>query len=171
MKSIRKDALGFFKSEDVYNALKRERGFEVVKDDMRRTSGDITLPTRSDNRSAGYDFYAPTNYKCEPHKITKIWTDVKAYMLEDEVLLLDVRSSQGGKFRLANTIGVIDSSYYENKNNDGNLCLLLENTTDETIVIKKGDRIGQGLFMKYLITDNDTPLSDERKGGLGSTGK
>lgn len=151
--------------------LNRKRGFEVVKDDMRRTNGDITLPTRSDNRSAGYDFYAPTNYKCEPHKITKIWTDVKAYMLNDEVLLLDVRSSQGGKFRLANTIGVIDSSYYENAENDGNVCLCLENTTDEVIAIKKGDRIGQGLFMKYLITDDDAPLSDERKGGWGSSGR
>lgn len=147
------------------------RKFEVVREDMRKTSGEITLPTRADNGSAGYDFYAPTNYKCEPHKVTKIWTDVKAYMNKDEVLLLDIRSSMGGKFHLATTIGVIDSTYADNPDNDGCIGAFLVNDTDEIIEIKKGDRIAQGIFMKYLITDDDKPLSDIRKGGYGSTGR
>lgn len=138
---------------------------------MRRTTGDITLPTRSDNRSAGYDFYAPTNYMCRSHKTTKIWTDVKSYMQDDEVLLIDVRSSMGGKFHLANTIGVIDASYYENESNDGSIGIFLVNDTDEDIYISKGDRIAQGIFIKYLTTDDDAPLSNKRTGGFGSTGK
>ena len=150
---------------------RRTRGFEIVKDDMRKTDGEIILPTRSDHRSAGYDIYAPANYKCEPHKVTKIWTDIKAYMKDDEVLLIDVRSSMGGKFHLANTIGVIDSSYYENESNDGNVGVFLVNDTDEVINIEKNERIAQGLFMNYLITDNDKPLSDTRTGGFGSSGK
>ena len=147
------------------------RGFEVVADWARRTDGEVKLPTRADKGSAGYDFYANADYKCEPNHVTKIWTDVKAYMQEDEVLLLDVRSSMGGKFRLANTIGVVDSTYYNNELNDGNCGVFLINTTNETIYIKRGDRIAQGLFMKYLTVDNDVVLSDERKGGFGSSGK
>lgn len=147
------------------------RKFDYVKEEMRRTDGDITLPTRADIMSAGYDFYAPTSYKCEPHKTTKIWTDVKAYMENDEVLLIDVRSSMGGKFHLANTIGIIDASYVDNENNDGNIGVFLVNDTDDIIYIEKGERIAQGIFMKYLITDNDEPLSQIRKGGFGSSGK
>ena len=147
------------------------RKFSVVKEEMRRTDGDVTLPTRADYGSAGYDFYANAKYKCEPNKVTKIWTDVKAYMNVDEVLLLNVRSSMGGKFRLANTVGVIDSSYVDNESNDGNIGIFLINTTDEDIVIERGERIGQGIFIKYLTTDNDEPLSSVRTGGFGSTNK
>lgn len=149
----------------------KTRGFEIVREDKRRTTDTITLPTRADYRSAGYDFYAPTNYTCKPHAVTKIWTDVKSYMQENEVLLLDVRSSMGGKFHLANTIGVIDASYYENEDNDGNIGVFLVNDTDENIYIETGERIAQGIFVNYLTVDNDKPLSDTRTGGFGSTGK
>lgn len=149
----------------------RTRGFEVVNDNYRKHGVEITLPTRADIGSAGYDFYAPANYVCEPHKVTKIWTDVKAYMMQDEVLLLDVRSSMGGKFHLANTIGVIDSTYYENESNDGNIGIFLVNDTDYPINIMNGERIAQGIFTKYLTVDNDNPLSTIRNGGFGSSGR
>lgn len=145
--------------------------FEEVVSTMKRTEGEVTLPTRADYGSAGYDFYANADYKCEPNKVTKIWSDVKACMDENVVLLLDVRSSMGGKFRLANTIGVIDSTYYENESNDGNIGIFLINDTDETIHISKGDRICQGIFVNYLTTTDDKPLSKVRKGGFGSSGK
>jgi len=145
------------------------RGFEVVQ--TPKIDGVTKLPVRADKGSAGYDFFAQKDYICLPHQVTKIWTDVKAYMEEDEVLLLDVRSSMGGKFHLANTIGVIDSTYYNNPDNDGNIGIFLVNDTDEDIEIKNGSRIAQGIFMKYLITDDDMPLNDIRKGGFGSSGK
>ena len=147
------------------------RGFEVVEDWARRTDGEVKLPTRADKGSAGYDFYANADYTCKPNEVTKIWTDVKAYMQEDEVLLLDVRSSMGGKFRLANTIGVIDSTYYNSKECNGNIGAFLVNTTNETIYIKRGERIAQGIFTKYLTVDNDVVLNDARNGGFGSSGK
>lgn len=147
------------------------RKFEYVIDSMKRTDGDPKLPTRADKGSAGYDFYAPTDYTAKPNEVVKIWTDVKASMNEDEVLLIDVRSSMGGKYRLANTIGVIDSTYYSNKDNDGNIGIFLINTTKDVMYINKGDRIAQGIFLKYLVTDDDAPLSDTRNGGFGSTGR
>lgn len=150
----------------------KQRGFEVVEDIFRKHQNfHIILPTRADNGSAGYDFYAPISYDCEPHKVTKIWTDVKAYMNKNEVLLLDVRSSMGGKFHLANTIGIIDSTYYNNNDNDGNIGIFLVNDTDEVIHIDKGDRIAQGTFFNYLTVDHDKVLSNTRNGGFGSSGK
>ena len=91
-------------------------------------------------------------------------------MQDDEFLMLDVRSSMGGKFMLANTIGIIDSDYYSNENNDGNIGIFLKNISNEVQTIERGSRIAQGIFTKYLITETDN-ATNTRKGGWGSTGR
>ena len=76
----------------------RVRGFEIVADEFRKHPEiDIQLPTRSDSRSAGYDFYSPVDVVIGPGERCLVWTDVKAYMQENEVLMLYVRSSIGVK--------------------------------------------------------------------------
>lgn len=147
----------------------RRRGFEVVRPDMRRTDGEVTLPTRGTSRAMAYDFYANTNYSVKPNEIVKIWTDVKAYMGDNECLILNVRSSMGGKFMLANSQGWIDSDFYGNESNDGNIGIFLKNISDKTLEIKRGDRIAQGAFFNFLVADNGN-TDNERKGGWGSTG-
>lgn len=149
----------------------RTRGFEVVRDDARKFAGkEIQLPTRGTSKAAAYDFYANDTYTVEPNKIAKVWTDVKSYMGDNEVLLLDVRSSMGGKFMLANTIGVIDADYYSNDGNDGNIGVFLLNISDETLTINAGDRVAQGMFFNYLVADNGN-TDAVREGGFGSSGK
>ncbi len=146
------------------------RRFREIKEDMKKTVDKVKLPTRATQYSVGYDFYANTDYKVKPNEIAKIWTDVKAEMETDDALLLNVRSSMGGKFMLANSQGWVESDYYSNPQNDGNLGFFLLNISNETQHIKKGDRIGQGLFVKYLITDDDI-ATNKRVGGFGSTNK
>ena len=146
------------------------RGFAVVKDNHRTTDGEITLPVRSDPRSAGYDFYSPVDIVIPPNESRLFFTDVKAYMEDDEVLMLYVRSSMGKiPVVIANGTGIIDASYYNNPDNDGNIGFRLLNLGNEDYVIHRGDRIGQGVFMKYLITDDDNATGD-RTGGFGSSG-
>ena len=154
----------FINNDPVHN-----RGFEFVSSNMRKNVY-AKLPIRSSINSAGYDFFADKDYKIEPNEIVKIWTDVKAYMQSDEFLMLDVRSSMGGKFMLANTIGIIDSDYYENSDNDGNIGIFLKNISEKTQYISKNDKIAQGIFMEYLKIDNDKTIA-KRKGGFGSTDK
>lgn len=147
------------------------RGFVVVKDKCRTTDGEIKLPVRSDPRSAGYDFYSPVDIVIPPNESRLFFTDVKAYMDDDEVLMLYVRSSMGKKHVvIANGTGIIDASYYNNPDNDGNIGFRLLNLGKEDYVIRRGDRIGQGVFTKYLITDDDNATGD-RSGGFGSSGK
>lgn len=148
------------------------RGFEVVKDEMRKTKGEIKLPTRATAHSAGYDFYLPCNVCIEPHSSTGIIpTDIKAYMQEGEVLMLYVRSSIGIKkgLVLSNGTGVVDKDYFSNPDNDGNIGISLRNETDETVVLYKGERIMQGVFVNYLVADDDE-ATGERNGGFGSSG-
>ena len=149
--------------------MTRTRGFEVVKDEMRKTTGEITLPTRGTSKSMAYDFYSNGEYTIEPNKIAKVWTDVKAYMGDNECLILNVRSSMGGKFMLANTSGWIDADYYSNENNDGNIGVFLKNISEETLTINKGERVAQGAFFNFLVADNGN-TDTIRNGGFGSTG-
>ena len=146
------------------------RFFEVVKDEYRKNSGDIKLPTRSSEHSAGYDFYSPINITIPPHKMVMIWSDIKAHMYYDNVLLINVRSSMGKQpIMISNTQGWIDQDYYGNENNDGNIGFRLLNLGDTPYEIKVGDRIGQGIFVRYGIVDNDNTTT-KRKGGFGSSG-
>lgn len=147
------------------------RYFEVVSDNFRKNSGDIKLPTRATKHSIAYDFYSPVDVTIEPMKSAMIWTDIKAKFNTDEALLINVRSSMGKHpIMIANTQGWIESDYYSNPENDGNIGIRLFNIGTEPYEIKAGNRIAQGMFIKYLETDNgDT--EQERIGGFGSSGK
>lgn len=147
------------------------RGFEIVKEEMRKTKGEITLPTRGSKVSAGYDFYSPVDIILKPNEKTCVWSDIKAYMQEGEVLLLFVRSSIGIKkgLALSNGTGVIDADYYSNSSNDGNIGIALYNYSGKIVEIKKGERICQGVFIPFLEADNGN-TDKKRVGGIGSTG-
>ena len=150
-----------------------KRGFEVVTNKHRKhPEVDIQLPQRGDNRSAGYDFYLPCDVILQPGERQLVFTDVKAYMENDEVLMLYVRSSIGVKkgIVLSNGTGIIDASYFSNKSNDGNIGVSLFNTSDKEVVLQAGERIAQGIFMKYLVADNEEVLNAQRVGGFGSSG-
>lgn len=151
--------------------MEKIRGFECVAEEMRKGTMDYILPTRGTSRSAGYDLASPVTVTIEPHSSKLIWLNIKAYMAEDEVLEVYIRSSMGIKkgLMLKNTVGIVDADYYSNEGNDGNIGLNLRNMTDEAVVIEKGERVCQCVFQKYLIADNDVYLSDSRVGGFGST--
>lgn len=151
--------------------MEKVRGFEVAKGFEDK---GINLPVRKTKFSAGYDVEAAEDtiipsFK-RGNKPTLIKTGIKAYMADDEVLILANRSSNPGKkgLILANSIGVIDKDYYGNPDNDGHIMFAFYNIKDEDIEIKKGDRIGQAIFTPYLVADNDT-ANGERNGGFGST--
>ena len=153
--------------------MKKVRGFEVAKGFEDK---GINLPVRKTKFSAGYDVEAAEDtiipsFK-RGNKPTLIKTGIKAYMADDEVLILANRSSNPGKkgLILANSIGVIDKDYYGNPDNDGHIMFAFYNIKDEDIEIKKGDCIGQAIFQKYLIADDDR-AEGERIGGFGSTNK
>ena len=153
--------------------MNKKRGFEIAKG---FEGEQINLPKRSTKNSAGYDIEAAENCVVPVFKLgqkpTLVKTGLKAYMQEDEVLILANRSSNPGKkgLILANSIGVVDSDYYENPDNDGHIMYAFFNFKAEDVEIKKGERIGQAIFQKYLVTDNDI-AQGERTGGFGSTNK
>ena len=151
------------------------RKFEYVNRVMRTgyemKNPGFDLPKRATKHSIAYDFYSPEDFVVEPHSKYMLWTGVKAQFLDDEALLLNVRSSMGKKnIMLSNTQAWIESDYYNNKNNEGEIGLFFYNYGNEKWEVKQGDRIAQGMFIKYLTTDDDN-AEGVRVGGWGSTSK
>ena len=153
--------------------MERKRGFEIAKGFEDK---EINLPIRKTKYSAGYDIEAAEDTIIPSFKKganpTLIKTGLKAYMKEDEYLMLCNRSSNPKKKGLvmANSVGIIDKDYYGNPDNDGHFMFSFYNMKEEDVVIKKGEAIGQAIFQKYLTIDNDK-AEGERTGGFGSTSK
>ena len=134
---------------------------------------NVTLPRRGTSRSAGYDFYAPYRVEIQPNESVVVLTGVKCALEEMDVLMLYPRSSMGFKYgiELVNTVGIIDADYYNNPSNEGHIMIGLKNTGTKPVVIEEGDRFAQGIIVGFEITDDDNPVSEVRKGGIGSTNK
>lgn len=150
------------------------RKFEFVKRINESTTREdmiVKLPKRSTAKSAGYDFFVIEDIVCKAHEITLVKTGIKAYMEDDDVLLLFNRSSNPKKKGLIvpNGVGVIDADYVDNPDNEGEIGGLFYNMLDEDVVLKAGDKMMQGIFVKYGITDDDD-ATGSRTGGFGSTG-
>ena len=142
-----------------------------VKDD-KELYESYSLPRRSTKNSAGYDFIAIYDYIIKPNEILKIPTGIRACMENDDVLFIIDRSSMGFKYnvRMCNQVGVIDADYYF-CDNEGHIWIKLQNEGDKDYIVKKGDAMIQGIFMKYLKTDDDIESDNIRNGGIGSTNK
>lgn len=134
-----------------------------IKDD-KELYESYNIPSRETKFAAGYDIYSLEDFTLKPTEIIKIPTGIKVNMNDDEVLLLVDRSSQGFKYnvRLCNQVGVIDKDYYNNPNNEGHIFVKLQNEGDKDYVVKRGDAICQGIFVKYLTVDNELEEFNER---------
>ena len=134
------------------------------------------LPERSTKNSAGYDFYNPEKRIIPPYHLgnipTMVRTGVKVKMPEDEFLMLVNRSSNPKKKYLVipNSMGIIDADYYNNPDNEGEMMFAFYNLSNYFVEIEAGEKLGQGIFIKYGKTIDDNAEA-ERTGGFGSTGK
>ncbi|MCM1222539.1 MAG: deoxyuridine 5'-triphosphate nucleotidohydrolase [Lachnospiraceae bacterium] len=133
----------------------------------------LQLPVRSTSGSAGYDFKAPFDFTLAPGKSIKIPTGIRVKINDGWWLGCFPRSGLGFKYRvqLDNTIGVVDSDYY-NSDNEGHIFAKITNDSKEgkTLTVKAGEAFMQGIFIPYGLTYSDN-ASGVRNGGMGSTDK
>lgn len=142
-----------------YKQFKKDVG------DDKKLYDEYQLPKRETEKAAAYDFSALSDYVIKPGEIKKIPTGIKVQMEDDDVLLLIVRSGMGFKWnvRMCNQVGVIDADYYDNSDNEGHIWIKLENEGNEEYIVKKGEGIIQGMFIKYLKVDNESKEFQKRK--------
>lgn len=161
-----------------FEKVSKDNYISAVKEDYPRLNAEeiyesIKLPKRATRGSAGYDFYAPFDFELKPGETIKLPTGIRAHIDEGWVLKLYPRSGLGFKYRLQlnNTVGIIDSDYYDS-DNEGHIFIKLTNDSNEgrTLSVKAGEGFCQGIFIEYGITEDDD-VSDIRNGGFGSTTK
>jgi dUTP pyrophosphatase len=144
---------------------------ELTDEDIQWMYDDLQLPKRSTKASAGYDFKAPFAFELRPQETVLIPTGIRAIMPENVVLLVFPRSGLGFKFReqMDNTIPVIDADYYLS-DNEGHIMLKITNDskTNKIMTVERGKGFAQGIFVNYLVTDDDA-ADGVRNGGFGST--
>ena len=160
------EKVSFKQFEEAWNAWHPE-----MKEEARNVYDSITLPHRATAGSAGYDFAAPISIVLRPGEEVRVPTGIRVKMKEGYVLLLFPRSSLGFKYRLQlnNTVGVIDSDYYD-ADNEGHIFVKMTNDSREgkTVEIRKGQGMVQGIFLPFAIAIDDD-AADARTGGIGST--
>jgi dUTP pyrophosphatase len=133
----------------------------------------VVIPKRATEGSAGYDLASIMDISIMPGEIKLIPTGLKVFMPKTEALFLFPRSSLAIKkgLMMSNSVGIIDSDYYGNTDNEGHIMVPLYNFRTETQTILKGERVAQGIFMSYLRTTDDETDGIVRLGGFGSSGK
>lgn len=130
---------------------------------------NIILPQRATRGSAGYDFYIPRNVSVGDLYGITVPTGIRVHLDPGWMLVVFPRSGLGFKYglRLVNTVGIIDSDYY-NADNEGHIMIRM--IADSAVDLSAGDRFAQGILIPYGLASNDFILTKQRKGGFGSTG-
>lgn len=161
-KQFEKDWIGTFDIPELDIVTRRE---------IESIYGGIELPKRATKFSAGHDFMSPLTFTLKPNESIKIPTCIRCGMDTDWVLMIYPRSGLGFKYgiNLMNQTAVVDADYYYS-NNEGHIFLKLVNRGNKIVTIKRDDKIAQGVFLPYGITEDDD-VETNRNGGLGSTGK
>ncbi|MBO5068462.1 MAG: deoxyuridine 5'-triphosphate nucleotidohydrolase [Clostridia bacterium] len=144
---------------------------EYLKSASKEEFDSVLLPKRATSGSAGYDFFSPKTFTLNAGETVKIATGVRVKIDEGWVLKIYPRSSLGFKYRLSlnNTVGIIDSDYF-NADNEGHIFIKMTNCGTDSLTVEKGKAFAQGIFVEYGITVDDD-CDGVRTGGFGSTDK
>lgn len=138
--------------------------------EIQRIYETLRLPVRATKGSAGYDFCTCGSFP-ETKETIKIPTGIRAEIQEGWVLQLFPRSSLGFTYRLQfnNTVGIIDSDYFES-DNEGHIFIKMMNASTEGKIVQlhAGDGFAQGIFLPFGICEDDD-VQKQRNGGFGST--
>lgn len=141
------------------------RKFELVND-------KAVMPKRATEFSAGYDLCVINDKPktIRPGETYIFDTGVKVYMEKDDVFQIYIRSSVGIKRNLilSNCVPIIDADYPDT------IKLAISNVGQFAQIVDTNERIAQGIFTKYLVTDDElageaAKPKKKRKGGIGST--
>ena len=145
------------------------RKFEIIEAFQK---DNPIVPKRATEGSAGYDLSSIETIVIEPGDIQLIPTGLKVRMPKGEALFIFPRSSLAIKkgLMMSNSVGIIDADYYNNSENEGHIMIPLINIKSVPVTILKGERIAQGIFLRYEKTSEDETENITRLGGFGSSG-
>ena len=158
-------------TELAQEAFERLEGYDTVVH-FQLVHPNAKIPTYAHDTDAGADVYVPEDVIIAPGaRGQRVDTGFKMAMAPGWYMAVCPRSGLSYKttMRIANTPGTLDCDYRDN------VGILIDNLSDETIVIHAGDRIAQFILhpvhrFKGVVTDDVNQIGENRGGGFGSTG-
>lgn len=138
---------------------------------FKKTRNDVPSPQYQTPGSAAFDFHLIENVEIPSRAIVKVPTGLVIQTPENHALIIASRSSSPLKkgVTVAQGIGTIDSDY---SGPEDEIFILLQNIRDENVVLQKGDRVAQGMFIPVARGEFNEmqEMTNENRGGHGSTG-
>jgi dUTP pyrophosphatase len=140
-----------------------------MKVKIKRIDNTLPLPEYQTSGAVAFDLYSRVDAVIKPKGLERLPTNViieipKGYMLE-----IKDRSSTLKKKGLLVTTGYIDNDYHGEQDE---ILLQVYNLSDNDVKVEKGERIGQGVFIKIDTAEWEEvdKMKEESRGGFGSTG-
>lgn len=144
----------------------------IVTEEIKLLSDQAYIPKRGTVYSACKDLFSPIDCVVPANKNLLIKTDV-AIAWDDPTYYIQLLSRSGlaYKYNITCIGGVIDFDYRSN------IGVLLQNSSDTDFIVKRGDRICQYAYIKItkensnVVDEFTIPITSDRNGGFGSTGR
>ena len=138
---------------------------------IKRIDKTLPLPIYHTKGSVGFDLYAREEVRIASKSAVLMPSNVIVKIPDGYMLILALRSSAPRKKHLMppNGVGIIDRDYC---GEDDELLVQLYNFSDEEVVVERGERVAQGVFVKVGVADWEEvdTMDEQSRGGFGSTG-
>ena len=142
-----------------------------MKAKITRLDKSVELPKYHTEESAGFDLAANADVTIQPGEIAKVPTGLVIESPKGHFLMIVSRGSTATKkgLKMANAIGIVDRDY---AGPNDEIFMPLHNFINSVVEIKKGERLGQGMFIRVdqVEWDEVQIIRDSDRGGYGSTG-
>lgn len=140
-----------------------------MKVKIKRVDKTLPLPEYLTSGAVAFDLYSRLDVVVSPKSTERLPTNIvlaipKGYMLE-----IKDRSSTLKRKGLLVSTGYIDNDYCGDSDE---ILLQVYNLTDDNVKIEKGERLGQGAFVKVEIAEWEEAdvMEGNSRGGFGTTG-
>jgi dUTP pyrophosphatase len=138
---------------------------------IKRLDPTVSLPEAATGGAAGFDLAAATDVEIPPQQIRLVGTGLVIAVPDGYFLGIFARSSTPLKrgLMVANGVGVLDADYCGPADE---VKVQVINVTDAPVVVKRGDRIAQGIVLPAprIRWQEVDELERPTRGGFGSTG-
>jgi dUTP pyrophosphatase len=146
--------------------------FAAMKVKIKRIDNDLPLPRYETDGSVGFDILARVETKIAPKQVALIPGNIIVEVPEGYMLTVASRSSTPIKKGLLTPhgIGIIDRDYCGQQDE---IKIQVYNFSDGEVVIGRGDKIAQGLFVRVdtFAWEEVGEMKKVSRGGFGSTDK
>ncbi|MFA6274387.1 MAG: dUTP diphosphatase [Candidatus Paceibacterota bacterium] len=140
-----------------------------MKIKIKRIDKSLPMPEYHTTGAVAFDLYSRIDVIVQPKSLERLPTNIIVKIPEGFMLEIKDRSSTLKKKGLLVSTGFIDNDFCGESDE---ILLQVYNITEKEVIIEKGERLGQGVFIKIEKAEwEEVDLMDENsRGGFGTTG-